>query len=464
MIRRSISFALLPALAACAAGTNYRPPVVPVADAWRGAPNAPMREAGDWWTEFGDPVLDGLVATALAQNLDIEQAMARVDRARAGLRAAGAELLPAGRIEARAARERQSTESGLGQLSGLAPGFPRTVSQYDLSGGASWEIDLAGGLRRGREAAAYELEAAEASGAAMRITVAAETADAYVQLRTLQTRLAAATELEAASRRLVALVEQRHAADEASRLELEQARASAAATRATLPPLRAGIEAQLNRIAVLTGREPQAERLGLELPGAIPDAPVATAGTPGEMLRRRPDLVAAERRLAASHARIGVALAEYYPKLSLSALLGFRANAASDLLSGSANFVQGAAGLRWRLFDFGRIDAEVAAARGVEREALAAYRQAVLRAAEDLETAFAARAGALAQAGDLAQRLESAGHARRLAEQAWRAGEVSLIEVIDADRNLLEARSALAASQGEAARAAIACYRALGGR
>lgn len=454
-------FALL-LLSACAAGTNYRPPAIETASTWRGPPTTP-RNGSPWWKRFEDPVLNRLVETALAQNLDIEQTMARVDQARAALRVAGAALRPAGTVEASAARVRQSTESGLGRLSGLAPGFSRSVDQFDLSTGASWEIDLAGGLRRGREMAAYELEAAEASGAAMRLTIAGETADAYVQLRAQQALLAIALEQAEASERLARLVTTRARAGEASQREVEQAEAAAAAARAAVAPLRAGIEAQLNRLAVLLGRTPQADRLGLEAPAAIPRAVLDGAGTPGELLRRRPDLIAAERRLAASHARLGMALAEYYPKLSLSALIGFQSQAASDLLSGRANLIQAATGMRWRLFDFRRINAEVAVARGAEREALAAYAQSVLRAAEDVETMFAAFTAAEVQEAALTRQVEAARHARLLTEQAWRAGEVSLIEVLLADHALLTARAALANASAQSARSLIACYRALGG-
>ncbi|WP_423602469.1 efflux transporter outer membrane subunit [Sphingomonas sp. MS122] len=462
-MKRALALVLFLPLAACVAGTDYRAPSIAVAPGWRGPPSVPAGAEGVWWKAFGDPVLDRLIETALAQNLDIEQALARVDQARAALRGAGAALLPGGGVEANAARVRQSTETGLGQLVGLAPGIDRGVSQFDLSAGASWELDLAGGLRRGREAAAYEFQAAEATGAAMRLTVAGEVADAYVQLRALQAQRGIAREQTAAADRLAALAAQRLALGEASRRESEQANAAAEATRATIAPLEARIEAQLNRLAVLLGREPQADRLGLDKDAPLPRGALDGAGTPADLLRRRPDLVAAERRLAASHARIGAALAEYYPRLSLSALFGFQSNAAANLLTGGAHVIQGAAGLRWRLFDFPRIDAEVAGARGGEREALAAYRQAVLRAAEDVETSFAAFTQHRARGEVLGRQVAAQQRARALAEQAWRAGEVSLIEVLQADRDLLAARSALAGAEAEAARSLIACRRALGG-
>lgn len=460
---RPLPLLLLMPLAACTAGSDYHPPEMPGAPAWRGPLPAPPGMEGAWWKDLGDPKLDQLITIALARNLDIEQALARVDQARAALRAAGVARLPGGALDASAARTRQSTETGLGQLVGLAPGIDRGVSQFDLSAGASWELDLAGGLRRGREAAAYEYEAAEATGAAMRLTVAGEVADAYVQLRAFQAQRAIARAQADSAGKLAHLVGQRFALGEASRREAQQVEATAEGARAAIPPLDAGIEAQLNRLSVLLGREPQDDRLGLEASTPVPRAMLTGAGTPAELLRRRPDLIAAERRLAASHARIGVALAEYYPRLSFSALLGFRSNATSNLLTDGANLIQGAAGLRWRLFDFSRIDAEVARARGVEREALAAYRQAALRAAEEVETSFAAFAQNHMRAELLSRQITAQQRARDLASSAWQAGEISLIELIETDDRLLAARSALAGAEADSVRSLIAFRRALGG-
>lgn len=463
---RAASFAPGIALlaAGCAAGTAYRPPATPVAAAWRAAPQATPAAIAPWWQAFGDPVLDRLVATALTENLDIEQALARVDQSRAAAAAAGAALLPSGTVDGQAARVQQSTETGLGRVSQYVPDFPRTVNQYQLTTGASWELDLAGGLRRGREAAGAEAQAAEAMGAQMRVTVAAEVADAYVRLRVLQQRRAIARGQFDSAKRILTLTEQRHRLGEATARAVEQARANAATAEADLAPIGAGIEAQLNRLAVLGGREPQADRIGLEAEAAIPLAPLPGAGSPGDLLRRRPDLVAAERQLAASHARVGVALAEYYPRLSLSGLLGFQAQNAGRLLTGDANVIQGAVGLRWRLFDFKRLDAERDAAEGREREALAAYRQAVLRAAEEVENGYATLGARRTEIAVRTREIDAAGKARAMTDSAWKAGEISLFELIDAERTLLAARDRMAFAQGEAALAAIACYRALGGQ
>jgi len=197
----------------------------------------------------------------------------------------------------------------------------------------------------------------------------------------------------------------------------------------------------------------------------IPVAPgLSENGTPAEMIRRRPDLIVAERRIAAASARIGVAIAEYYPKFSLGGLLGSAtAIASGNLFTGAASQAMGVLGLRWRLFDFGRIDAQIAAARGQEAEALAAYRLAMLRATEDVENAFSALVKREAQVGILARGESSFARARENSVAAYNGGVVSLIEVLDAESNLLQVRDAKAQAQTEAARAAAASFRALGG-
>ncbi|GGE85344.1 RND transporter [Sphingomonas prati] len=458
----AIAAALL--VSGCMTGTDYVRPDVMVADRWRASAMTGEAPLTPWWNRVGDPQLQALITAALAQNLDIEIVLARLDRARAAVGATQAALRPGGGVQSSVSRTRASNETGLASIADQVPGIriDRSESVYDATLRASWEADLFGGLRRSREAAGQDYQAAFADGAAARIAIAAEVADTYVQLRTLQVRLDVATALTRSAERLETLVRQRYAAGEASLRELEQARTSSAAIRATLPGLRFGIEVRLNRIMVLAGTVPEADRNGLDQPGPVPTMPLPSSGSPRDLLRRRPDIVAAERRLAASHARIGQALAEYYPSVSLSALAGFQSTAAGRLLSGPASVVGGTFGLRWRLFDFERIAAEVAAARGVEREALAGYRQLVLRAAEDVENAAVAYGSAKERVATHAVEVEAATRARQLLDEAWRAGQIGLLDLIEADRRLLQARDSVANASGDAARAVIALNRTLG--
>lgn len=457
--------------AGCAVGPDYRKPDTPLPARYLGQPALEQRQASSpadlatWWEGFSDPLLTRLVSLALDQNLDLAQASARVAQARAGLGLANAALLPSASASAQAARTYQSIETPLGQLLNATPGFDRYGNSYEANLGATWELDVFGGLRRGREAALAEYQASEAGATATRLTVAAQTADLYITVRGLQSRLAIARRQVETQQKLVSTVNLLYSKGLAAELEVRQAEGALAEVRATVPVLEAGLDAALNALDVMLGVPPGTYRTELADSKAIPVAPqLAGTGSPADLLRRRPDLIVAERHLAAANARIGVAIAEYYPKFSLSALLGSATSVASgNLFSAGASQAAGVLGLRWRLFDFGRIDAQIDLARGQEAEALAAYRQAVLRATEDVENAFSALIKREDQAGTLAQGETSLTQAKNASFAAYQKGVVRLIEVLHADERLLRTSDARAQAQTESARAAVAAFKALGG-
>jgi NodT family efflux transporter outer membrane factor (OMF) lipoprotein len=469
---RSLAFLLIFALlTGCAVGPDYKPPEIALSAPFlgqKGVEDRDVQRKADlqaWWAAFDDPLLARYVALALEQNLDIAQAAARVAQSRAALRHADAALLPSGNVSAHGARVYQSAETPLGQVLDATPDFDRSGSVYEANVGVGWEIDLFGGLRRGRELARAEYEASEAGVVATRLAVAAQTADVYVTIRGLQARIAIARQQADTRRQLLALVTLRFDRGIAAELQVNQAEGSLAQVEAQIPVLEAGLNSAMNALDVLLGVQPGTYRAELRQAMPVPVAPgLASTGTPAEMMRRRPDLIVAERRLAAANARIGVAISEYYPKFSFGALLGSAtALSSGNLFTSGARQTQGVLGLRWRLFDFGRVDAQIAAARGQEAEALAAYRLAVLRATEDVENAFSALVKREAQVGLLTQGESSLARARQNSFAAYQGGVVSLIEVLDADGNLLQVRDAKALAQTEAARAAIASFRALGG-
>jgi len=458
-------------LTGCAVGPDYRSPDVALSPTFLGQEEIirrPVQRQADltvWWAAFDDPLLTRFISLALEQNLDIAQAAARVAQSRAALRYADAALLPAGNVNASAARAYQSVETPFGQVLNATPGFDRSGSLYEANLGASWEVDVFGGLRRGQEAARAAYEASEAGVVATRLAVAAQTADVYVTIRGLQSRIAIARQQAATRRKLLAMIQLQYEKGVAAELQKNQAEGSLTQAEALIPVLEAGLDSAMNALDVLLGAQPGTYRTELAAVMPVPVAPGLTAtGTPADMIRRRPDLIVAERHLASANARIGVAIAEYYPKFSLAGLVGSAtAIASGNLFTGAASQAQGILGLRWRLFDFGRVDAQIAAARGQEAEALAAYRLAVLRATEDVENAFSALVKREAQVGILMRGESALAKARENSFAAYQGGVVSLIEVLDADGNLLQARDAKAQAQTEAARAAIASFRALGG-
>jgi NodT family efflux transporter outer membrane factor (OMF) lipoprotein len=451
----------------CAVGPDYQRPDLKLTAAYMGAPVAsPTAPAPieSWWTGFGDPELVRVVERAGAQNLDVQQAAARILQARAVARGAGAALLPHVDANGQAASVRQSLLSPIGQIGSHLPGFPRDLDDYQVGAAASWEIDLFGGLRRERDAALADAGAAQADGAAVRVSVAADAADAYLQVRAYQARIAVARGQETTEQDLVALLNRRIGEGVSPERELHEAQAELDGVRAAIPPLTAGLERQLNRLDVLMGAQPGTFRAELETPAPIPQAPgLSIAEGPADLLRRRPDVVAAEKRLVAANAGIGAVIADYYPKISVSGLLGVDSVDAARLFTPLAGASQIGAGLRWRLFDFGRVDAEVAQARGRKAQALAAWRASVLKASEDVEDALSDLGQQQARANALARQIAELTTARNQSQQAFDGGVISLVEVRDADRDLLTASDQLVQARAGAARAAVAAYRALGG-
>ncbi|HEY9131190.1 MAG TPA: efflux transporter outer membrane subunit [Dyella sp.] len=478
LLRRSVSLprALLPALiviflSACTVGPDYvrAPSIVggSYVHAEQLQEHNQTREPAPldtWWKGFDDPVLEQIVERAVAQNLDVAAAMARIEQARAAARGANAARLPQGEFNAQVAREYQSLNSALGEVGSTLPGYKRTQTQQDIGAGASWELDLAGGLKRDAQAAQAEYQAAEASGAAVRISVAAEAADAYFKVRGAQERIALAEQQVQTEQNLLELVRVRLAGGVGTDREVAQAEAILQQARASLPPLRAERDRQLNRLDVLMGAQPGsgAKQL-LDRPASYAIPAIAAESDPAALLRRRPDVIAAERRVAASNERIGSALSEYYPKLSLGALLGFETLRGGTLFDSGSFQPAGVVGLRWRLFDFGRVDAEVGRSRGAEAEALANYRQSMLRATEDVENAIVTLSELENEQAILSREVSAHQRARSSAEDAYKGGAVSLLEVLDEDRQLLASRDRLAQTRADDARAAVAAFRALGG-
>lgn len=468
---RTIALLLSSSLfAGCMVGPDYKQPDAPLADHYIGrselvgASVAESHALDKWWEGFGDPLLSALVSEALGQNLELAQAQARVAQARATLGSATAALIPSAGVNGEAARSRQSVETALGQVLNSTPGFDRYGSSYELNLQASWEIDLFGGMRRNREAALAQYEASEAGAMATRLAIAAQTADIYTAIRGLQARLTIAEEQVKNQKALLSKVDLLNRKGLAADYEVRQTEGELSQVVATIPVLRASLDASLNALDVILGSPPGTHRPELAVASNIPKPPqFSNLGEPSELLRRRPDLIAAERKLMSTNAQIGSAISEYYPKFSLGALIGSASSSDGTLFTGGASQSSAFFGLRWRLFDFGRINAEIDQAKGREAEALAFYRQSVLSASEDVETALSALVNRQAQARSLGQGEQSLSKARRSSFVAYQKGAASLINVLNADQQLLRASDSRAVAETEAARAAIATYLALGG-
>ncbi|MDE2150016.1 MAG: TolC family protein [Gammaproteobacteria bacterium] len=459
------------ATAGCAVGPDYHRPDVPLPKHYMGQAAIGQQHAtttadlAKWWKGFDDPLLTRFVSLALEQNLDLAQAAARVVQARAALGGADSTLLPAGHVNGSAARAYQSIETPLGEVLNATPNYDRWGNAYEVDLDASWEVDIFGGLRRGRQAALADYQASEAGVVATRLEVAAQTADIYITIRGLQARLKIARRQVKVQRQLFAKVSLLYGRGLAAEYQVRQTEGELAQVRATVPILQTRLDAAMNALDVMLGSPPGTYRTELAAIAPIPATPrISSLGSPADLLQRRPDLIVAERHLAAANARIGEAVSEYYPKFSLSGLLGSAtAISTGDLFTTGANQAAGLLGLRWRLFDFGRINAQINAAKGRDAEALAAYRQAVLRATEDVESSFSALISREEETVTLTQGETSLARARDSSSTAYQDGAASLIDVLHADETLLQASDARAQAQTESARAAVTVFKALGG-
>ncbi|MDR5763251.1 TolC family protein [Caballeronia sp. LZ035] len=457
-------------IAGCAVGPDYVKPEARFAP-FHNSIDAPSQNAtrptapiDDWWRGFNDPKLTAVVERALQQNLDLKASYARIQQARAVASSAGAQLLPTLDLNGSATAEHQSLVGPLGSIASAFPGYHRNQREYALGSGASWEIDIAGGLRRSAAAARDEETAAEANHVGTRISVAADAADAYLHIRGLQAQITVTGDQIDTDAKLLALVQARKHAGAADDREVAQAEALLRQAKTTLPTLRMDLEAQLNRLDVLMGAQPGTYADELSQAATIPPVPsIDDRQEPLEVLRRRPDIIAAERHLAASNERIGAAISDYYPKVSLSGVLGFDSTSPNSLFTSRSFQPFGSGAIRWRLFDFGKVKAEVEQARGANREALVNYQLAALKATEDVENAFVLLSQTEARLLELDGEVDALTRARDLSERAYQAGAITLTDVLDADRQLLSARSDLDGTRADAARAAVTVFRSLGG-
>ncbi|GAO69847.1 efflux transporter outer membrane subunit [Comamonas sp. E6] len=452
-------------LAGCAVGPDFRTPELPQAGAQfaRAEPSAVPQQASPetgsdaaFWRQFQDAQLTQLVEQALRANQDLRGALARLDAAQALLRESRLDQLPTLTLSGQALQQRRSESQAMGG--------PRSQRSYSAGINASWELDLFGRVRRNIEAGRADLRASAADLAALQVAIAAQVAASYADLRGWQQRLQLAEANAANQQDTLRLVQLRLAHGSGTDFDLARAQAQLETTRSRIPALQARIAMAQHRLAVLTGQAPEALIAALDAPSALPQLPQTIApGTPAELLRRRPDVAAAEARLHAATARVGVATAELFPRLSLGGLLG------SSALSTGALFEAGSAsrsvflGVDWSFLDVGRVRARIAASEAGAQVALAQYQQSVLLALEDTENALVLLTRTRTEDAHLAQAADQRARAEQLAQRRYRLGSVGLYEVLDAQRDLYAAQDAAADSRARGLRAAVALYQALAG-
>ena len=454
-------------------GPDYREPKVPMPGRFAEAtPLAALSNAelAGWSKLFGDPLLEALVDRAVAQNLDVQAAAARIAEARAREVIAGAPGRPQVSAVGSATRQRISENAipsppgaGGGSSDGFAPPGEE-FSTFRLGFDASWEIDVFGRTTRSIEAARARSAEAEWSRRGAQVSVAAEVASAYLTLRTLQHRIATAETEYARQERFAGLVAARVRGGLVTGQDLAQQRSERAVAAAALPVLEARVEAQIHALGVLTGAAPDTLMTELSRPTALPAAPPPVpAGLPSDLLRRRPDIRAAERVLAASTADIGVAVADLYPRFSLTAGPALVSTALANLLEwGSRSFTVSGAGL-WPLLDGGRARGSIGVANAREEQALIAYRQTVLRALQEVEDALSRTAGDRQQLAELQEALRAAARAEDIARTRYQGGLVTHSDVLLAQARRLKLEDDVTETNGTLARDTVALFKALGG-
>lgn len=410
------------------------------------------------WRAFGEPELDALIARALEQNTDLQQSLARLNEARAILGLAFYALIPA--VPANASGER-SKPSGRDPF--LPPGIGITETWragFDMS----WEIDLFGAARRTREAAFRDLEAAAAALQAARLSVVAETAQAWFALRGAQTLLALRQRQVENLQQNITLLRQQLEAGRGTELDVARSNALGLVLSARLPEAEAEVVRHEQRLALLTRQSVVDLRAQLAKDKPLPELPsLVPTGTPQEWLARRPDVRAAEQRLAAEVARLGVKTAELYPRLTLSGGFGGTAQRAGDVFDAAAERWRFGPALSWSVLDWGRIRQSIRAQQARADSALAAWESTLLRALEETENALATLRAANRAGEALATARDAARRAHELAKLRFEAGVGDYLAVLDAERTLIEVEEQYTRNATARATALVAVYKALAG-
>jgi NodT family efflux transporter outer membrane factor (OMF) lipoprotein len=474
ILRIGCLVALLSVLHGCALGPRYRAPKLDIPVKWSEISNGTVPsgavDLSDWWTAFHDPVLYSLVTRAIHSNLDLRIAEARIREARAARGIVAADRLPSIDASASATRSERSeslppfrTRAAGGGGAGNAFG-DRIQDLFQAGFDASWEIDVFGGIRRGVEAASADVEAVVEDRRDVLVTLLAEVSRNYVELRGNQIRKEILKKNLMVQRDTLILTKVRFAAGLASDLDVARAAALVSTTQAHAPVLETAARQAIHRIGVLLGEHPGSLIQELTKEGPIPlHPPDVPMGLPSDLLRRRPDIRRAERELAAATARIGVAMADLFPRFSLTGSFGRRSDAFGDLTAGAARFWGFGPDIRWPIFAGGRIRANVQAQDARREQALAVYERTVLTSMEEVENSLVAYSQERERRLSLNSAFEANRNAVDLASSRYSGGLEDFLTVLDAQRLLYASQDTLAQSEQAVAVNVIGLYKALGG-
>jgi outer membrane protein, multidrug efflux system len=447
-------------LTGCEVGRNYHQPATPVDSHFTGAQQPGLTEndaVEKYWTGFGDDVLDSLVTDAIAHNNDLAAAEANLRAARAARRLAGFDLFPTVTLAGSYTHNLDAQQ----QLPGVDQ-HDREFDTADAGFQGLWELDLFGRVRRNVEAARADVGVAQATLQDARVSVIAEVARDYFVLRGLQDQLALTSRNADSQYASLKLTRVRLEAGRGNELDTSRAEAQWQTTLASIPTLEASIATTIYRLSVLTGRQPAALSTRLA-PEPIPTLPpLNSIGTPEQLLRRRPDIRLAERRLAGATARIGVAAGDLFPKVTLVGSIGYLAPTFGEFGQSDARFFTAGPSVTWAAFDLGRVRARIGSAEAQTDAALANYQAAVLNALEDTEGALVSYGRSQVRRDALQVAATASDKASDLARRRFEGGLIDFLEVLDAERTALSADLLLSQSRTDEATSLIAVYKALG--
>jgi NodT family efflux transporter outer membrane factor (OMF) lipoprotein len=414
-----------------------------------------------WWTGFNDPILTSLVSRAVKSNLDVNLAEARIRQAQAARGVAAAGLGPT--IDASGSFQ-HSRSPGISGASLTGSGNGRIANAYQAGLDGGWGLDVFGGVRRAVEAADADLQAAVEDHRDVCVTLAAEVAIDYINLRSYQQRIATARENLKAQEQTAQLTHKRFKVGFVSALDVANADALVATTAAQIPLLEASARQAMYSLSILLGREPGALKQELSSASSTPVASLAVpAGVPSDLIRRRPDIRRAEAQIHAATARIGVATADLFPKFSITGSLGFQAGVLGSLFDWVSRFWSLGASVGWRVFDNKGILSNIELQKAFREESFITYQKTVLNAMHEVENALIVSAKEQERRKALVDAVAANQKAVRLATQLYTQGETDFLNVLQAQRSLYSTDDALAQSTGALSTDLVSLYKALGG-
>lgn len=448
-------------------GPSYEPSKTELPAAWHSAPglgteSTEAKDLSRWWERFEDPLLTSLIERAFDANVGLRVAEAKVREARAVRRGVAAGEGPL--VSVGGSYKNMHSPSGTSANVRALGSDGYETNQYQAGFDASWEIDIFGGVRRSVEAADADIEAQVEAARGVRVSLAAEVASAYVDLRTAQQRLMVATSALETQKKTLDLTQKRYRAGLVTKLDVANAEAQVASTESTLPVLEVAARQAAYALAVLVGKAPGELDAELSQPAAIPSAlDRVPVGVPGELCRRRPDIRKAEAAIHAATARIGVATADLFPKVYLTGNVGYQSTSASTLLEWSSRFWSIGPSISLPVFDSGKIRSNIAVKEAQQEQAVLSYRQTVLTALQEVENALTASTREASRQDTLRKAVDANRRALDLALRLYSGGQTDFLNVLQAEKALYASEDTLYQSFRTVSTQLVALYKALGG-